>query len=155
MIPALTVLLLLAAAPAPAAPAPPASASVDSLAWMAGTWQGTDRGVDYEETWTQPKGGSLLGMHRDIKDGRTVGFEFFRIETTKDGLAYLASPQGRPATAFWLKELGARRVVFENLQHDFPQRVLYWMADDGALHARIEGTMKGKAASQEWRWTKR
>ena len=154
MIPVLSVLVLLAAAPATPPPPPPA-ANVESLSWLAGTWEGRQGGVENEETWTVPRGGTVLGVHRDVKEGRTVGFEFLRIETTTEGLAYLASPQGRPPTAFKLKEMGKRRVVFENPGHDFPQRVLYWMGEDGSLHARIEGTMNGKAEGQEWRWTKR
>jgi hypothetical protein len=37
---------------------------------------------------------------------------------------------------------------------DFPQRILYWLDDRGALHARIEGKLRGKPASEEWAWTK-
>jgi hypothetical protein len=44
------------------------------------------------------------------------------------------------------------RVVFANPAHDYPSRILYWRTPDGALHARIEGTRKGKPASEEWSW---
>jgi hypothetical protein len=44
------------------------------------------------------------------------------------------------------------RVVFENPAHDFPQRVIYWK-DGNDLCARIEGTMNGKAESEEWKWS--
>lgn len=49
-------------------------------------------------------------------------------------------------------EQGDKRVVFENAEHDFPQRIIYWMSNDGALHAKIEGKIKGEAASEEWTW---
>ena len=45
-----------------------------------------------------------------------------------------------------------RRVVFENPEHDFPQRILYWLDDDDMLHARIEGTEGGETHSMEWRY---
>jgi hypothetical protein len=54
--------------------------------------------------------------------------------------------------AFKLKELGERRVVFENLQHDFPQRIRYWLDAAGAMHARIEGLQAGQTVSEEWVW---
>jgi hypothetical protein len=41
--------------------------------------------------------------------------------------------------------------VFENKEHDFPQRILYWRGK-GALHARIEGLRDGQPRSLEWRW---
>jgi hypothetical protein len=124
---------------------------VSALAWLTGHWRGGQDGLEMEEVWTAPAGGMLLGLHRDVKGGRSVSWEFLRIEQTQDGPVYLASPRGRPATPFKLVESGERRAVFANPQHDFPQRILYWIEADGALHARVEGAA-GKAL--EWRWEK-
>ncbi len=147
--------LALAASTASAVSAVPAAEpTADGLAWMAGTWEGTDAdGTAMEEVWTEPKGGSLLGLHRDVAGGRTVSFEFLRINTETDGIVYWASPQGKPATPFRLVESTSKRVVFANPAHDFPQRILYWVDDAGALHARIEGRDAQKA--MEWTWKKR
>jgi hypothetical protein len=130
-----------------------AKPTLDSLAWMAGSWSGTSRGLEMEEHWTGPKGNSMIGMHRDVGKGRTLCFEFLRIEQTADAIVYLSMPDGRsPATPFPLKEVSGTRVVFENPTHDFPQRIIYWK--DGAdLRARIEGTNNGKEGSMEWRWS--
>ena len=129
-------------------------AGVEKVAWMAGTWQGTDQGMAMEEVWLAPAGGAMLGMHRDVARGRMTSFEFFRIEESERGLVYLSQPRGLPATPFHAVEVSGKRVVFENPEHDFPQRILYWLAEDGALHARIEGKDKGKEAAMEWRWTR-
>jgi Domain of unknown function (DUF6265) len=130
-----------------------AAPEISSLSWLAGSWEGKDdSGLEMEELWTAPKGGVMLGVHRDVKEGRLASFEFLRIEAGPGGLVYQAQPRGRPATPFPLKETAARKVVFENLQHDFPQRILYWATDDGALHARVEGLQKGKLAGEEWTW---
>ena len=130
-----------------------AAPSLDGLAWLAGAWNGTSRGVEMEEQWTAPKGNSMIGLHRDVGKGRTLSFEFLRIEQQGDAIVYLSMPNGRsPATPFPLKEMTSMRVVFENPTHDFPQRIIYWK--DGAdLRARIEGTQNGKMGSQEWRWS--
>jgi hypothetical protein len=150
----LIVLGLLAAAGSPASPAaPPAPpAELASLSWMVGGWASNQAGEWNEEHWLAARGGTMLGLHRDVKGGKTTGFEFLRIEARPEGLVYLASPGGKPATPFRAIEVSADRVVFENKEHDFPQRILYWRAP-GALHARIEGVMGGKASSMEWRWT--
>ena len=124
------------------------------LAWMEGYWTGTTDGVAMEEVWTAPKGGALLGMHRDVKDGKMVSFEFFRIDTTPNGATYFASPRSKVPTPFRAVEMGDKRVVFENKEHDFPQRILYWLDGAGALHARIEGPQGGKTVGEEWTWTK-
>jgi hypothetical protein len=146
-----TMLLCLVAAGAPAQ-APPSG--VDSLAWLEGRWQGERGGVALEEQWTSVRGGALLGLHRDVKGERMLSFEFLRIQATPEGTFYFASPNSRPPVAFKLVESGERRAVFENKQHDFPQRILYWLDAQGAMHARIEGPQGGKTVSEEWVWTR-
>jgi hypothetical protein len=133
--------------------AEPAKTTLNDLAWMAGSWSGSARGIEMEEHWTAPKGDSMIGIHRDVGKGRTMSFEFLRIEQQGDQIVYLSMPNGRsPATPFPLKDASANRVVFENPKHDFPQRIIYWK-DGNDLRARIEGTMNGKAGSEEWRWS--
>ena len=131
------------------------SPDVEVLSWMEGRWTGTHEGVEMEETWGSGAGGAMLGVHKDVKGGRMVSFEFLRIapDESKE-LTYFASPRGKEPTPFRLKETAERRVVFENKAHDFPQRILYWLDAAGALHARIEGILNGKAAGEEWTWTR-
>lgn len=148
----------LAVALAVAGCAPVAGASgapADRLAWMAGTWTGTRGDVHSEEHWTSPAGGELLGLHKDVAEGRAIAFEFLRIAPDGEGrLCYLASPRGAPPTSFCAVELGDRRVVFENRGHDFPQRILYWLDGEGRLHARIEGPRGDREVAQEWVWSR-
>ena len=132
---------------------PACAGEIDKLSWLAGSWAGTNDGVVNEEHWSAPRAGTMVGMHRDVRSGRTVGFEFFRIvEDSTGSLVYLSQPGGEsPPTPFRAKTVETKRVVFENPEHDFPQRVLYWI-EKGALRARIEGTMNGKEDSVEWTW---
>lgn len=132
--------------------APASGAGAAALAWMAGKWGGVQDGIRSEEHWTTADGGGLVGMHKDVKDGRMVSFEFLRIVPDSTGaLCYVSSPNGVPPTSFCLKEQTDRRVVFENAAHDFPQRILYWR-EGKQLRARIEGTIGGKEESAEWIW---
>ncbi len=130
------------------------SRGVEALAWMEGAWAGEKDGVAMEELWTGPRGGALLGLHRDVKAGRLLSWEFLRIQATDAGIVYFASPRSAPPTPFKLVESGDKRVVFENKEHDFPQRILYWVDAKGALHARIEGPQGDKTVSEEWVWTR-
>jgi hypothetical protein len=147
--PSLLALALLLAPAAP--PSADAAAALARLSWMVGGWASSDAGNFTEEHWLAARGGTMLGVHRDVKGGRAVGFEYLRIEARPEGLVYLASPGGQPPTPFQAIEVSSDRVVFENKTHDFPQRILYWRSP-GALHARIEGRQDGKEASMEWRW---
>ena len=122
------------------------------MSWMEGKWTGEQDGMKLEEHWTSAEGDGLVGMHKDVKAGKMVSFEFFRIERHPDGVFYMTSPHGNPATPFKLVKQDDRRVVFENPEHDFPQRILYWSDRSGTLSARIEGTYNGKPESEEWHW---
>jgi len=125
-------------------------ARIEELGWLEGRWEGDSDGMSMEEQWTSLKGGALLGLHRDVKGDRMVSFEFLRIQATAEGVVYFASPRSRPPVPFALVESSERRAVFENKQHDFPQRIIYWR-DGERLCARVEG--KG-GEGEEWCWTK-
>jgi hypothetical protein len=145
------LLLLLSTAPASS----PSSTDLAKLTWLTGTWTGVSDGVTMEETWSSAQGGGMLAMHKDTKEGRMTSFDFFRVSPDSAGRpCYYASPLGRTPVAFCAIELGKSRVVFENREHDFPQRILYWLQPDGRLHARIEGTIGGREQAEDWTWTR-
>ena len=125
---------------------------VAGLGWLAGSWVLVSGDAVSEEHWTQPRGGTMLGLNRTVIDGRTAAFEYLRIEATPDGVVFLASPQGRhPPTRFALIESGPQRAVFENPHHDFPNRIVYERRGN-RLDARIEGQQDDQPISEEWSW---
>ena len=92
----------------------------------------------------KPAGGTMLGMSRTVRDGKTTEYEFLQIRETSNGLDYVAKPSGQAEATFTAKTIEPGNVVFENPTHDFPQRILYDLRDDGTLLAAIEGP--GEAA---------
>ena len=101
-----------------------------------------------------PAGGTMLGMSRTVKQGRTVEFEFMQIRTTDTGsLAFIAKPSGQDEATFPLLRLTDSEAAFENLQHDFPQRVIYRL-DGATLRARIEGMRNGSIRAMEFPMTR-
>lgn len=127
---------------------------VASLEWLAGMWTGMDGATKVEEFWMRPSAGVMLGVHRDVDSAGFVWFEYLRIETRGGAAVYAAMPGGRPAVLFPVKEIARNLVVFENVDNDFPQRIIYRLQDDGSLLARIEGMAEGAVRSKEWVWKK-
>jgi Domain of unknown function (DUF6265) len=125
---------------------------IEKLVWMAGTWTQKKDGEIVQETWLGPRGKMMVAVNLATSGKLRQSFEFLRIVDGPNGLAYLASPGGKTPTEFKLKEIGDKKVVFENLSNDFPQRILYWVDADGAMKARIEGNIHGKASAIEWRF---
>jgi len=74
------------------------SPSLDSLAWLSGSWIERKGQATTEEHWMAPSGGLMLGVNRTIAASGKASFEFLRIAQTPEGLSYFASPQGKPAT---------------------------------------------------------
>lgn len=121
------------------------SASVEDLAWLAGCWESVGSDAGSGEHWMAPAGGTMLGVNRTVKDGDTVAFEFLRIRETEGGsIEYIAAPSNQAETVFVLSRLTDNEAIFENPDHDFPQRIIYHLKDDGLLDARIEGDVDGE-----------
>ena len=119
--------------------------SIDNFASMAGCWERTDKsGSVFSEMWMKPAGNSMMGTGRTVKGGKTVDFEFLRIEQRTDGIFYVAKPKANAEeTPFKLKTSTTNEFIFENLEHDFPQRIIYKL-NGNFMAARIEGTRNGK-----------
>ncbi|HEV2841812.1 MAG TPA: DUF6265 family protein [Chthoniobacterales bacterium] len=125
--------------------------TINDLAWLKGCWTSSRSGRATTEHWLKPEGGTMLGISRTVAEGKTVEFEFMQIrEEPGDGIFFIAKPSGQPEATFKLIKGGAREVIFENPQHDFPQRVIYRLQDDGSLLGRIEGVSKGQEKSVDF-----
>ncbi|MGZ5434654.1 MAG: DUF6265 family protein [Pyrinomonadaceae bacterium] len=119
--------------------------TINDLSWLAGCWEANLRGREANEQWMKPGGGIMLGMARTVAQGKAAEFEFTQIREDKAGsIYYVAKPSGQAEASFKLVKLQNKEAVFENPQHDFPQRIIYRLQRDGSLFARVEATDKGQ-----------
>ncbi len=117
--------------------------------WMTGHWRAETNGQVSEEIWTDGAGGIYFAVNRTIKAGTVTAFEYLRIET-QGGLAYIAQPQGRPATRFDAVQIDKNRIRFFNAENDFPNYVEY-VRDGGKMTARIwSADDESDSLSFEW-----
>lgn len=135
--------LLVAAFALRAVATEPVAATVADLAWLEGEWRGTlANGATFEARYGAPRDGTLLSMSRELRDGRTLGFEF-ELFADRDGtVRYRPHPDGRPSPhEFPLVALdrAARRAVFENRAHDFPQTFEFVREADDRLVILLRG----------------
>lgn len=119
--------------------------SVADLNWLTGCWVQKARGVTIEETWLAPSGGALLGVGRTVRDADNAlrNYEFMKIDSPDGVLTFTADPSGQNRASFAVKTQTANEIVFEDPEHDFPQRVVYRKVATG-LHAHIEGVIEGQ-----------
>jgi hypothetical protein len=148
------VVAALIAAASPSA-AQTSTATLADLAFMSGCWRGSfgDGGI-IEEHYSLPSTNMMIGMTRYTRGGRVVDFEFTRIQQDSGKIVIVPHPKGVRSVAFVLRELRDRRAVWENLEHDFPQRIIYRASPEGGLVARIEGKTSKGDEHQEWTMTR-
>jgi hypothetical protein len=141
---------LAALALAPAADAD-ATADVAKLAWMAGSWREVAGTTTTRETWLAPLDGAMGGVGQTNRPGKPATFEFTSITAEPAGATFTARLKGQDPTPFVLKPGPDGEAVFENLAHDFPQRVIYRRCG-AQLCGAIEGVKAGKTISITWRY---
>lgn len=112
------------------------------LAWLSGTWVLQEGEKTTEEHWRPLQGTTLLGTSHSYDKKRTHFFEFLRITTMKDTIAYVAMPGGAGATVFPAAKVEDGVVVFENGKHDHPQRIRYEKTAGGvtATISQLDGS---------------
>jgi hypothetical protein len=120
-------------------------ATVERVAWLQGCWRSTRGEATIEEQWMTPRGGTMLGMGRTVRGGTLAEYELVLIKEQEGTLVYEAHPSGQPTATFRAATVSDGSVVFENPQHDFPQRVGYRRNGADALDAWIEGLANGQS----------
>ena len=126
---------------------------VDRLEWISGCWASDDGKERIEESWMKPAGQSLIGMSRTVAGGKTVFTEHLQIREVNGQIAYIvALGMGAKPVSFKLVKSSDSEVVFENPDHDFPQRIIYRHESADALFARIEGQEKGVNKAMDFRY---
>ena len=125
-------------------------ARVELVGWLTGCWETSSPQRTIDEQWSAPRGRTMLGTGRTVQDGRTTEYEFV-VLTEKDGrLAYEAHPSQQSSAVFLSREVTDARVVFENPDHDYPQRVGYEKQGADSLLAWIEGSQNGRTRRVEF-----
>lgn len=134
------LLILLSSLAVQAQEQKPAAATIEKLGWLAGSWRMERAGRVVEEQWMAPAAGVMLGMSRTVAKGRVVEHEFIQIRVGPGGdLFFIAQPSGQKEATFQHTALADNEVVFENPNHDFPQKITYTRKADGSLLATVEG----------------
>ena len=112
---------------------------LDGLRFLTGDWDGKSPDGTFDEHWTDPRAGVMLGVGREIKgDGTLSFFEYMRVEARVDGVYLVPQPHGKPGHDFKLVEHDASRAVFENAGDDRVHRITYSRTGD-TLEARVQG----------------
>ncbi len=131
-----------------------AGASFKKLTALQGTWSMESRkGVLYE-TWRQVNDSSLAGRsYRLLNNNDTLLIEEVQILKKGNDIFYIPIVQdqnNRQPVLFKLLKTDANSFSFDNPQHDYPQRIIYELPTNDAMHARIEGMDMGSYKNSDF-----
>lgn len=122
---------------------PASSSPIDHARWLAGCWaleRGNRTGF---EMWMPPAGGIMMGASRTVAGGKVVEWERLQLSEEGGRLVYTSLPSGQTEASFTSTQVTDSSFIMENLQHDFPQRIIYRRKGADSLIARIEGPQGG------------
>jgi hypothetical protein len=115
------------------------TASVQQVSWLAGCWEMKAGNRVALEMWMPPEAGLMLGASRTVAAGAVREFEQVRLAEKDGKLVYTALPSRQAEASFTSIAVTDSSFTVENLQHDFPQRIIYTKRGADSLVARIEG----------------
>ena len=137
--------------PSASATPPGQAPSLESVGFVSGCWRGAIENGYMEEYYSTPTSNLIIGVTRYVRGGRTVDFEFSRIQASDSGIVLMPQPRGRAPTSFKLAASDSVSATWENPAHDFPQRILYRREGRDSLVAAIEGPSSTGTRRIEWR----
>ncbi len=125
------IALIVLGSPQEAEQEPVSSKDAPKLAWIVGTWERTDGNKTTVEHWLPHAGTTMMGLSHTYDSKRTHFFEFMRIATHRGRIAYIVQPGGDPPVLFRAVKVTEEEAVFENPEHDHPQRIRYVKTEKG------------------------
>ena len=137
----------------------PGDSDLQELHWLKGQWKARMGQNAYYENWKVSNHGTLEGSASMINpQGKTTFTELLRIDKIGTHIVYIAAVNKNHPVLFTLIETPRKhnkpRWVFENKEHDFPQRIVYIQEAQDSLLACVEGIQEGKVEKEEFRLTR-
>ncbi|WDE14024.1 DUF6265 family protein [Thalassomonas haliotis] len=114
--------------------------SLRAVDWLLGSWRGTDGNNVIIESWQKvsPLTYEGLGETRSKASNALKGSESMRLVEMSNHVFYLAKVRHNElAVAFKLTRCSKRSAVFENPEHDFPQKLHYQLQGEHKLTVTV------------------
>lgn len=130
---------------------------LQSLTWLLGKWHTESVNSISEEIWyaVSPYTFEGKGMTISKSTGDTVFVEKLWIIDTGGELFYIAKvAENEYPVSFKLSALTQQTVLFENPEHDYPQKISYSLAEGGKLFTTVIGNRSGKEGKLELQYNK-
>nr|WP_295930112.1 DUF6265 family protein [uncultured Dyadobacter sp.] len=120
----------------------------EKLSPIEGTWLHKRTNGDIYEQWSRKNATEFVGTSYKLTGRDTMPLEKVSLYLKGKEIVYApvaAGQNNEKQVLFRLKSIDGSRFVFENPQHDFPQRIVYDFRSADSLYAHIEGNVNRKS----------
>lgn len=119
--------------------------SMQDYEWMLGTWLA--HGMEYYEVWKQTDDSTFSAIvYKELGVDSTIT-ERIQFSFQKGAFIYsptvLSQNMGLPVT-FRSVQAKKEMIQFENMEHDFPNRIVYFKSSDEQMDVKIDGVRDGE-----------
>jgi hypothetical protein len=121
--------------------------------WLLGQWEAQSEGGSLTETWKKINDSTYNGQSYFIKGKDTIHIETVLLQQVEDQLSYTTTIKGEnddQPVPFILTDRDETQLVFENLKHDYPQKISYTQISKDSLLTEISGIQSGKPSSEKY-----
>jgi hypothetical protein len=131
--------------------------SIGRLNWLIGNWKTVADKTTTFEIWTKLNDSTFSGKSFSIYGKDTLFSETISLKQSKNCLFYIPTVKDQNnQKPVKFKFVGCKQgeFIFENREHDFPQRIIYKNPQIDFLCARIEGVQNGKFIKEDFNFVK-
>jgi len=134
------------------------SEKIDQLQWLLGTWINENGEEFSQESWSQENPSTFTAFSFTQVGKETVFAETMALEQKADSLLLTvatANQNEKKPVTFKMVSSEKGKFIFENKNHDFPQRIVYTNPAKDSLHAWIEGNVNGEAKRVDFSFSRK
>ena len=129
-------------------------ANLEKANWFIGEWGSKSAEGELTERWNKENDSVYHGESYFVVGSKdTVFAEHVRLEEANGKLAYTVTVPGQnneKPVRFEMTSGNGNQIIFENPQHDYPNKIIYNKIGNDSLVAEISGIQKGKPASEKF-----
>jgi hypothetical protein len=133
------------------------SVTISKSHWLIGKWENqTSRGKMIED-WSFINDSTLGANSYMITATDSTSLESVRLVKEDQAIYYIPTVKGQNndlPVKFKLTSVSASEMVFENPDHDFPQKITYTLISENSLLAEISGIVNGQMRSRKFPMTR-
>ena len=121
--------------------------------WLVGTWENQSKDGTLIEMWEKLNDSTVKGQSYFIKETDTSFSESISLVQRNGELLYIPAVRDQNdglGISFRLITINEKDLVFENAEHDYPQRISYHHVSNDYLIAEISGNKGGELKSEQF-----